>query len=68
MALQVTAGLFAIYMLARHAPQAVRALLRSAAPGERRMGRAVVPILNVILALAILVVAVKGLVGALIRR
>ena len=67
MTLQVAAGLFAIYMLARHAPQAVRAL-RTAAPGERRMGRAVVPILNVIIALAILVVAVKGLVGALIRR
>ena len=32
------------------------------------MGRAIIPILNVLLALAILAVAVKGLVGALISR
>jgi hypothetical protein len=67
MPLQVAAGLFALYMLARHVPLAVQAV-RKGVPGEGRLGRALVPILNVILALAILVVAVKGLVGALIRR
>jgi hypothetical protein len=67
MILQAAAGLFALYMLARHVPRAARAL--RARDGEgRRMGRAIIPILNVVLALAILVVAVKGLAGALIRR
>jgi hypothetical protein len=65
MLLQLAAGLFAVYMLARHVPLAVRALGRS---GERRPGRAIVPIVNVLLALAILAVAVKGLAGALISR
>lgn len=67
MVLQAAAGLFALYMLVRHVPLALRAL--RARDGEgRRMGRAVVPILNVLLALAILAVAVKGLAGAYIRR
>jgi hypothetical protein len=67
MILQAAAGLFALYMLARHVPLAVRALQGRGADG-RRTGRALIPILNVLLALAILVVAVKGLAGALIRR
>jgi hypothetical protein len=65
MLLQVAAGLFAIYMLARHVPLALRALRSSE---ERRPGRTIIPILNVVLALAILAVAVKGLAGALITR
>lgn len=65
MLLQVVAGLFAVYMLVRHVPLAVRALRGG---GEHRAGRAVVPIVNVLLALAILAVAVKGLAGALITR
>ncbi len=64
--LQLAAGLFAIYMLVRHVPLAYRALHRGGEGG--RAGRAVVPIANVILAVAILAVAVKGLVGALARR
>jgi hypothetical protein len=66
MVLQIAAGLFAVYMLARHVPLAVRAL--RAGPEGRRPGRAVVPVANVLLAVAILVVAVRGLAGALIRR
>lgn len=65
MFLQVAAGLFAVYMLVRHVPLALRALRRSE---EHRPGRAIIPILNVLLALAILAVAVKGLAGALITR
>jgi hypothetical protein len=64
--LQLAAGLFAVYMLARHVPLAYRALRRGGEGGGA--GRAVVPIANVILAVAILAVAVKGLVGALARR
>jgi hypothetical protein len=67
MILQAAAGLFALYMLARHVPLAIRAL-RARDGEERRMGRAIIPILNVAVALAILAVAVKGLAGALIRR
>jgi hypothetical protein len=71
MTLKLAAGLlallFALFMLARNG-LLVLAALRGVEPGERRKGRAVIPILNVLLALAILVVAVKGLVGALIRR
>jgi hypothetical protein len=61
---QAVAALFAVYMLARHAPRAYAALRGRA--GDR-VG-ALVPALNVALALAILVVAVKGLAGALISR
>jgi len=71
MDLKVAAGLlallFALFMLARNG-LLVLAVLRGGEPDERRKGRAVIPILNVLLALAILAVAVKGLVGALIRR
>lgn len=61
-ALHVLAALFAAYMLVRHVPGA-RAVLR----GEGR-GRpmAIVSIVNVLLAVAILAFAVKGLVGGLI--
>jgi hypothetical protein len=65
MVFQAAAALFAVYMLARHGPGAWSAL-RGRRPGGR--AGAVVPILNVVLALAILVVAVKGLAGALISR
>ncbi len=65
MLLQVAAGLFAVYMLVRHVPLALRALSRSE---EHQPGRAIIPILNVLLALAILAVAVKGLAGALISK
>lgn len=70
MLLQVAAGLFALVMLVRHVPPAVR-LLRSEEPD--RVGRAIVHITNVVLALAILAVAilavaVKGHGGTLISR
>jgi len=66
MVLQVAAGLFAVFMLVRHVPLALRALRRG--DDEHRGGRAIVPILNVLLAVAILAMAVKGLAGALISR
>jgi hypothetical protein len=59
--LDVVIALFAGFMLLRHGPRAV-ALLRG--QGTRAMG--VVSLLNVLLAVAILAVAVKGLVGGLI--
>lgn len=61
--LNVLAILFAVFMLVRHGPRAVR-LLRSegARPG------AIVSVLNVALAVGILVMAVKGLAVALISR
>ncbi|WP_242392620.1 hypothetical protein [Anaeromyxobacter oryzisoli] len=62
---EAVAGLFAVYMLVRHVPRAAAAL-RGGAPGGR--AAATVAILNVALALAILVVSVKGLAGGLIRR
>jgi hypothetical protein len=61
------AALFAVYMLARHVPLAYRAL--RSPPAEGRGWRAALfPVFNVVLALAILVVAVKGLAGALMSR
>ncbi len=63
-ALHVLAALFALYMLIRHLPGAL-ALLRKEA-GSRPA--ALVAAVNVLLALAILAVAVKGLVGGLISR
>ncbi|WP_041448014.1 hypothetical protein [Anaeromyxobacter sp. Fw109-5] len=57
----VLAALFGIYMLARHAPRAVR-LLRS--PGHR--AAAAIPLVNIFLAMAILAFAVKGLAASLI--
>jgi hypothetical protein len=68
--LQVAAGLFALVMLARHLPLALRALRDW---NDDRTGRAIVHLANVLLALAILAVAVlsvvvKGLAGSLISR
>ncbi len=62
-ALNVVAALFAVFMLVRHGPRAVR-LLR--ADGART--GAIVSLLNVALAIGILVMAVKGLTGVLISR
>ena len=62
-ALNAIAALFAVVMLARHAPRAFQ-LLRT--EGPRAAG--IVSALNVALALGILVMAVKGLAGALISR
>jgi hypothetical protein len=60
--LHVLAAAFAVYMLARHLPGA-RALVRRE-PGAAPMG--IVSVVNVLLAVAILAYAVKGLVGGLI--
>jgi len=70
MLLQVLFGAFALYMLAKYLPQAIRAMRRDPV---RREGGAAVPIVNVVLALAILVtvllsVVVKALRGGLISR
>ena len=62
--LHAVAGLFALYMLFRHVP-GLRALLRGDAKGRPM---SIVSAVNVLLALAILAVAVRGLVGALLRR
>jgi hypothetical protein len=62
--LHVLAALFAVFMLVRHLPGA-RALLRKEG---RARPMALVAAVNVVLALAILAVAVKGLVGGLISR
>jgi hypothetical protein len=62
-ALNVVAALFAVFMLVRHAPRALR-LLR----GEGARTAAIVSLLNVALAIGILVMAVKGLTGVLISR
>ena len=56
-------ALFAAFMLFRHGPRAV-AVLRGRGSGA--MG--IVSIVNVVLAVALLAVAVKGLVGGLISR
>ncbi len=64
MFLQAVAALFAVYMLVRHVPRAAAAL--RAGRGDR--AGAAVAILNVVLALAILVVSVKGLATGLIKR
>ncbi len=60
---QVLAAAFALYMLVRHAPPAVRALR-----GRGARSAAIVPLLNVALAIAILAVAVKGIAARLISR
>ncbi len=62
-ALNAVAALFAVVMLVRHGPRAVR-LLRADGP----RAAAIVSVLNVALAMGILVMAVKGLAGALITR
>jgi hypothetical protein len=56
--LDVVAAFFAIYVLVRHAPRA-RTLLRGGAEGRPM---AIVSAVNVVLALAILGYAVRGLV------
>jgi hypothetical protein len=61
--LNVLAALFAVFMLVRHGPRALR-LLR--AEGSR--AGAIVSVVNVALAIGILVMAVKGLARALITR
>ncbi len=62
-ALNVVAALFALFMLVRHGPRAFR-LLKS--DGAR--GGAIVSLLNVVLAVGILVMSVKGLAAVLISR
>jgi hypothetical protein len=64
LSLHVLAALFAAYMLVRHLPGA-RALLRREG---RSRSMAVVSAVNVLLAIAILAFAMKGLVGGLISR
>lgn len=65
MVFNAVAALFAMLMLTRHGPRAVSALRGSR--GEDRP-RSLVPLLNVAIAIAVLVVAVKGLARALITR
>jgi hypothetical protein len=62
--LHALAALFAAYMLVRHLPGA-RALLRRE---TRSRPMAFVSAVNVLLAIAILAFAMKGLVGGLISR
>ncbi len=57
----VLAAAFAVFMLVRHAPRALR-LVR----GEGPRAAAIVAVLNVALAVAILAIAVKGIMGGLI--
>ncbi len=69
LAVQVLAALFAVYMLFRYGRAALRALRGE----ERDRVAALMPLLNVALALAIiavaiLAVAVKGLAGRLMWR
>lgn len=59
----VLAALFAVYMLVRHGPRAVR-LARS----REHRNAALVPLMNVVLAVVILAAAVKALVSGLISR
>jgi hypothetical protein len=59
----VLAALFAVYMLVRHGPRAIR-LARS----REHRGGALVPLVNVALAVVILAYAVKELVSGLISR
>ena len=62
--LDVLVGLFAAFMLFRHGSRAA-ALLRGEARGRPM---AVVSLVNVALAVALLVLAVKGIAGGLISR
>jgi hypothetical protein len=63
MVFHAAAALFAVYMLSRHGPRAVAAV-RGRRPEDR--AGALLPLVNVALALVILVVAVKGLATGLI--
>ncbi len=65
--LQLVTGLFAAFMLARNVPRVVRAL-RGSAGEAREPVRAVVPLINVVLALVLLTMAVKGLGRPLISK
>jgi hypothetical protein len=62
---QAVAALFAVYMLVRHLPRAAAALRGG---GRRDRAGSATAILTVVLALAILVVAVKALTTGLIKR
>jgi len=64
-AFHAAAALFALLILARHGRRALTLFARGAA-GEARAG-AVVPLLACAAAAAVLVVAVKGLLGALMN-
>ncbi|HET6438662.1 MAG TPA: hypothetical protein VFG59_11405 [Anaeromyxobacter sp.] len=66
MILQVAIGLFALYMLVRYVPPASRTLRRRGL--EDTAGRSLIPLLNVLLAVVLLALAVKGVAGALIRK
>jgi hypothetical protein len=66
MVFNAVAALFAAYMLVRHVPRFLAAL-KATRPGAGRTG-ALVAALNIGLALAVLVVAVKGLAAGLINR
>ncbi len=63
-ALNVLIALFAAFMLFRHGPRAV-SLVRGQ---QGRAPMAVVSLVNVVLAVALLAVAVKGMVAGLISR
>jgi hypothetical protein len=62
--LDVLVALFAGYMLVRYVPRAA-ALLRGDAQGR---AMAVVSLVNVVLAIALLALAMKGVAGRLISR
>lgn len=64
MVLQIVAVLFAAMILTRNLPLALRPLF--APPRERRVSSALVPIASVVLAVVILVVAMKTLRAPLI--
>ncbi len=66
--LHVAFALFGVFMLLRQAPRILALLARE--DGEKRLATpaAVVTAVNVLLALLILGLAVKGLLGVLIRR
>jgi hypothetical protein len=68
--LHVAFALFGVFMLARHLPAAVRVLRGRPLGREARpaLAGAAMPLVNVLLALVILAVAVKGLLGVLIWR
>lgn len=60
---QALAAAFAVYMLVRHGPGVLRL-----ARGEGSRANGIVSLLNVLLAVGILAVAVKGLARVLISR
>ena len=64
--LDVLVALFAAFMLYRHGPRAVALLRGRAGPQGRAMS--IASLVNVVLALLLLVLAVKGALGGLISR